>query len=287
MRVVLACLACITACGFQSGAGPGDAQIDTVPPDAVVSDAQLPDAPIDAPIDAPVDAPPLVRVREGLIGLWTFDEAPGTRVTTTAGDTSPTGDPVPLKVSFGTVTFADGALTPDGVAVIASDPAPHLNADVVNGGGVTLEAWITTPDDDQGTVTAPVLIAGLSASIMSRNISLLQVGKRWVARVRTTADKNGKPDLTSTTDIVANRLTHVVVVADATQRILYVDSQPVFVDPVAGPPLAWDAAYRMLLGNEFVRGRQWAGSFALVAIYNRALPKPLIDTNFKVGANGP
>jgi hypothetical protein len=258
---------------------PADAQNDATPLDAVVGDAPG--------LDAAVDAPPLARVRDGLIGLWTFDEPAGARVTTAAGDTSPTGDPVPLKVSSGTVTFAEGTMTPDGIAVIASDPAPHLNADVVNRGGVTLEAWIMTPDEDQGTTIAPVLVAGLSASVMSRNISILQVGKRWVARVRTTADKNGKPDLVSATDIVANKLTHVVVVADATQRILYVDSQPVFVDPIAGPPLAWDASYRMLLGNEFVRGRQWAGTFALVALYEQALPKPLIDTNFKVGPNGP
>jgi len=105
--------------------------------------------------------------------------------------------------------------------------------------------------------------------------------------VRTTADKNGKPDLISATDVVANQLTHLVVVADATQRILYVDGVVAFADPVAGAPLAWDPAYRMTLGNEFVRGRQWAGSFALVAVYDAALSQLLVDTNFKVGPDGP
>lgn len=279
VRVVLACLACTTACGFQSGASPVDgARID--------GPAPL-DAAIDAPVDAAIDAPPLMRVRDGLIALWEFEQPPGARVTTAAADTSGAGTPVPLKVSFGTVTFADGMMTPDGVAVVASDPAPHINADVRRGGAVTLEAWVMTPDDDQGTATAPVLVAGLSASVMSRNISILQVGKRWVARVRTTTDKNGKPDLVSATDVVPNKLTHLVVVADATQRILYVDGQVSFADPVFAAPLTWDSAYRMTLGNEYVRGRQWTGTFALVALYQKALSKAQVDTHFKLGANGP
>jgi hypothetical protein len=280
VRVVLAYLACTAACGFHSAAGPVDAPIT----------ADAPIVEIDAAIDAPPiepDAAPLTRVRDGLIGLWTFDEAAGVAVTTAAADTAATDHPVPLNVRFGTVSYADGMMTPDAVAVVASDPAPHLNADVMRNGGVTLEAWVMASQADQGTPTAPVVVAGLDASIVSRNISILQVGKRWVARVRTTTDKNGAPDLVAATDVVANQLTHVVVVADATQRILYVDGQVAFADPVPGAPLRWDAAYRMVLGNEFVRGRQWAGSFALVAVYQAALSKLLVDTNFKVGPNSP
>ena len=255
-------------------------------PDADGPIAAIDAPPVDAPPIAP-DAPPLTRVRDNLIGLWTFDEAPGSAVTTPAADTAGAGRPVPLKVSFGTVTYANGALTPDAVAVIASDPVPHLNDDVKHAGSVALEAWVTASIADQGTPTAPVVVAGLDASVVSRNISILQVGKRWVARVRTTPDKNGAPDLVSTTDVVANRLTHLVVVADATQRILYVDGDVAFSDPVTGAPLGWDSAYRMVLGNEVARGRQWAGSFALVAVYRAALSKLQVDTNFKVGPDSP
>ncbi|MEO7733791.1 MAG: LamG-like jellyroll fold domain-containing protein [Kofleriaceae bacterium] len=280
MRVVLACLACTAACGFHSAAAPVDATTADSP--ITVIDAP----PIDAsPIEP--DAAPLARVSDGLIGLWTFSEAPGIAVTTTAADTSATGRPVPLKVSFGTVTYADGNVTPDGVAVLASDPLPHLNADVKRSAGVTLEAWVITSTDDQGTPAAPVVVAGLDASVVSRNISILQVGKRWVARVRTTADKNGGPDLVSATDVVANQLTHLVVVADAAQRILYVDGEVSFADPVPGAPLGWDPAYRLVLGNELVRGRQWAGSFALVAMYQDALSKLQVDRNFTVGPDSP
>ena len=196
---MLASLACTAACGFHSAVGPVDATTD-----GPIAEIDAP--PIDAPPIEP-DAAPLRRVREDLVGLWTFDEAPGVAVTTTAGDTAAAGPPIPLKVSFGTVSYADGMMTPDSVAVVASDPAPHVNSDVIHHAGVTLEAWVMAASADQGTPLAPVMVAGLSASVMSRNISILQVGKRWVARVRTTADKNGKPDLISATDVVANRLT--------------------------------------------------------------------------------
>jgi hypothetical protein len=276
---VLACLACTAACGFHSAAGPVDA-----------SASDGPEVALDAAIDAaplPPDARPPSRARDGLVGLWTFDEPAGTAVTTTAADTASAGAPVPLKVVFGTVSYAGGAMTPGDLAVVTSDPAPHLNTDVVRGFAVTLEAWVRTDRADQGTASAPAMVAGLSASIVSRNISLLQIGTHWVARVRTTADKNGQPDLTSSAEIVPDHLTHLVVVADATQRVLYVDGEVAFADPVAGAPRSWDTSYRMLLGNELSGNRQWAGSFALVAVYARALSKPQIDTNFALGPDGP
>jgi hypothetical protein len=105
--------------------------------------------------------------------------------------------------------------------------------------------------------------------------------------VRTTADVNGKPDLVSTTDIVAGAMTHLVLVADATQRILYVDGKADVTDPAPGPPLGWDASYKMLLGNEFSQNRPWAGTFALVAMYKQALTSQLVTLNYGVGPNGP
>jgi len=139
---------------------------------------------------------------------------------------------------------------------------------------------------DQPALSSPAVVAGLCSSVYSRNISILQAGKRWVARVRTTADVNGGPDLTSSTDITPGVMTHLVVVADQAQRILYVNGKADAVDPSPGPPLNWDTSYKMVLGNELAQGRQWAGTFALVAMYNQALTSALVTTNYRAGPDG-
>jgi len=276
VRVALACLACAAGCGFQSPAAAIDAS----------DGSGVNDAPADAAVDVP-DAGPSSRTRAGLIGLWEFNETAGT----TIGETSGATPAVPLTVAPpGMVTFSAGTMTPVGMDVISSGQARvHLNADVINSHAVTLEAWVMTSPGggNQGTVAAPVVIAGLCSSVYARNIALLQAGKRWVARVRTTIDVNGGPDLTSSTDITPGAMTHLVVVDDATQRILYVNGKADAVDPLPGPPLNWDSSYKMVLGNELAGGRQWTGTFALVAMYKQALTSAQVTTNYGAGPNGP
>jgi hypothetical protein len=242
--------------------------------------------PLDGAVDAP-DTGPSSRTRTGLIGLWEFNETAGTTIGDTSGDTPA----VTLTVTPpGIVTFSAGTMTPVGMDVISSGQARvHLNADVIGAHAVTLEAWVMTSPGggNQGTVAAPVVIAGLCSSVYARNIALLQAGKRWVARVRTTIDVNGGPDLTSSTDITPGAMTHLVVVDDATQRILYVNGKADAVDPLPGPPLNWDSSYKMVLGNELAGGRQWTGTFALVAMYKQALTSAQVTTNYGAGPNGP
>lgn len=275
MKVALAWLACTAGCGFHALAV---AEVDAG--DNTASDAgDTSDAPID------VAAPP-ARTRAGLIGLWELDETSGL----TINDTSDATPKVPLTVvPPGSVTFAASSMTPNGIVLIESTPVPHLNVDVTTAGAVTLEAWVMPAAANQGSLTAPVVVAGLSASILSRNISIMQAGKRWLARVRTTTGPNGlngQPDLISNVDITAGVMAHLVVVDDATQWILYVDGTPDAIDPIPGPPLGWDGTYRMLLGNEISQNRQWAGSFALVAMFNQALTQALVETNHRAGPDG-
>lgn len=267
---MLAFLACTVGCGFQSPAGIGR------------------DAGIDMAIDMAPDGDSSMRTRTGLIGLWEFDETGGM----TVHDTSDLTAKVALTVGPGTVTFSSSMMTPDGLAVITSSNMPHLDTDVNAAHAVTLEAWVMPSAADQGSLAAPRVIAGLcSKGPTRRNISLLQAGRRWVARVRTALDPagrfddNGKPDLISSVDITPGAMTHLVVVADATQRILYVDGRADATDALPGAPSGWDASYKMALGNELSMDRQWAGTFALVAMYNRALSKELVGMNFHAGAN--
>lgn len=272
MKIALVALVCSVGCGFQGsstsdgGAGP---------------DGQTP---IDA--GSALDAPPdtsVARVRTNLIALWDMDQHDATTIAETSGfDTA-----VPLSANAGTVvTFADSAMTlSGGNQVVWSASKPRLNANINASSAVTLEAWVSAAAADQGTPSAPVVVAGLSASINSRNISILQVGKRWVARVRTNADKNGLPELTSPTDIVAGELTHLVVVAEATRRAFYINGQAV-VDAAPAAPTGWDASYRVVLGNETSLNRGWAGTIALVAMYRQALTQVQVATNLFAGPNG-
>ena len=266
VKAALAWLVCAAGCGFQSSASPdaGDARPD-------------------APADAPPDAGPPPRTRAGLIGLWEFDETGGAIV----ADTSDASPRVPLTVvDPAAVTFSDGTMTLSGITVVDSAAKPHLDSDVIASGAVTFEAWIMPALASQGLSAAPVVVGGLCSTINSRNLSILQVGTHWVGRVRTTTDVNGGPDLTSTADITAGAMTHLVIVSDATQRILYVNGRADAVDPMPSAPLSWDQSYRMVLGNEISANRQWLGTFALVAIYAQALTPALVMSNYLAGPAG-
>lgn len=277
MKIVLAYLACTIGCSFQSHSSGVDAS-DPPTVDAAEIDAPVP---IDAPIDA-IDAPEVGRTRTGLIGLWELDETRG-ELGDALADTSGQQPPVPLTVKFGTATLAGGMMTPDSMNVITSASKPRLNQEAMVARAVSLEAWVKPSLADQGTEAAPVVVAGLSGNINSRNVSLMQAGTKWIARVRTTPDANGKPALTFAFDVAADAMTHLVVVADATQRLLYVNGVPTMPDPAPGPPLNWDQSYVMTLGNESSGNRQWAGTFALVAIYARALTSEQIMRHYIAG----
>lgn len=265
MKAGFAWLVWLAGCGFHGpSAGAGDGGVSD-------GSGGGPDAPPDTMA---------MRTRVGLVGLWEFNDADGT----TIADTSDATPKVPLVVTRGTVAFANGTMTPVGISVIASAARPHLNVDAQTSGAVTLEAWVSPVSGQQGQSGAPAVVAGLDGNLTPRNISLLQVDKRWVGRVRTTPDLTGGPDLPSTTDITAGAMVHLAVVADASQRILYVNGQPDAVDAAPSPLYMWDQSYAMVLGNETPAGnRQWSGTFALVAVYARALSAYEIQTNYAAG----
>jgi hypothetical protein len=253
--------------------------------------------------DAPavIDAPPVDsidafggRVRQGLIALWTFNETTGVTVADTSGSVVPGITPVQLRLSD-PVTWSNGTMTigPGGPSTVAASltppdvstptPASKLVTACLNGGGVTLEAWVDPEALDQGTMPMPVVVAGISGTINTRNISLFQAGDRWMGRVRTGANQNGDPALVAMPDepVVAG-MNHLVLVADATTRALYVNGERI-AESAPGAPLTWDASHRIVLANELSLNRAWHGKFALVALYNRALPEAQIRLNWNAG----
>lgn len=258
-------LALVGGCNFG-----GPAQ--TVPEDGKPKDMSLRDGMFE-------------RTRDGLIGAWTFDDQAGP----TVHDSSGVGIAVDLQAN-GAVTFGQGMMTvaaANPAIVVASPTAVHFNADIQSSNAVTLEAWVSPSLDTQGMVKQPVVVAGLCSTVASRNISLLQGGDRWLGRVRTNMVDvdwaNGGPDLLPMPmKKVATTMTHLVVVADSTTRALYVNGDKLAETP-AQAPIGWDASYKMVMANEISLYRPWVGTYALVALYNRALPEPEIMQNFLAG----
>lgn len=248
----------------------------------------LQDGPVDVPTDVPRDMPATLRVTDGLVGFWTFDEASGAL---NVADTSNTAAPVALKVETSTMifapAFAGGAVTASMTARVISEFNTHLAADCATAAAVTLEAWVKPQMAVQGDASTPRFIAGLATNVLTRDVVLLQVADKWVARVRTNANSDGTPSLISQSSADPTKFTHLVVVADQNQRTLYVDDVAEATDPILGGPLGWDVTNRMALFQEPTGGRPWLGSLQIVALYKRGLLPAEVDQNFQQHADAP
>lgn len=273
LAVITACIAG-SACGFQSnsdldGAPAHDTSVDATP-DTLV------DGPGDGPLlDVAPDAPPDAshgRVADHIIGQWTFDETNGTVV----HDSGPYG--VDLTGTAGSFTWASSELTISGTPLVASAQTPPLGLDIRGTGAATLEAWVSPATTAQGTAHAAV-VAGLDASINSRDVSLLQQGTKWIARFRNGADQNGQV-LTSASD-VTTAMTHLVITFDGGAPHFYVNGVDE-ADGTPGGPSAWEA-YKFVIANEPQGNGPWTGTYALVVLYDRALTSAEVTDNFAAG----
>jgi len=217
-----------------------------------------------------------------LIGFWTFNDPAGSRV---AADTSGVADLVPLQVitnaTIALPTFASGFLVVDPPAKLHSDLSTHLNADSINARAVTLEVWARPLASNQFAAD-PLFVAGLTTSVLQRNIALLQNGPHWEARIRTSSAAEGTPALTSTSSVSTTSFSHIAIVASATERTMYVDGAPQAMSP-PGTLDGWDPSSPFALVDEFEHARSWTGTLALVAMYNRALTAAEVHQNFVAG----
>ncbi len=256
----------LTGCGFE---------ITTSNPDAV--DMAIP----------PDEPPPVGRVRSGLIGFWTFDDPAGSLF---LADTSGVSSTVPMQVyaqgGIPAPMITNGNLFADNPVRLYTAEGSHLAPDCIASGAVSLEAWVSPRANFQGQPGEPAFLVGLATNVVSRDIALLQDGDKWVGLVRTTAAADGSPRLTSTTTATTAGMTHLVLVASATQRILYVNGAAQAVG-TPGPLTGWDPTYPLALMDEYQHARQWIGTVALVALYNRALSQAEVTNNFDLGANAP
>jgi hypothetical protein len=251
----------VSACSFKDGLVPA-----------------MRDSAVDAPIDVPPDA--FVQLRApGAVAMWTFRETGGT----TLDDAIP-GKPIPLMLSpTSMVTHLDGSLRIDARSTAVSSPTPHVNADAKKTGGVTLEAWVMPADATQGAAQYAV-IASITVSVMLHNISLEQRGGIWAARVRTVATTTSGDPVIPGPIVDTSKPTHLVLVADATQRVLYVNGTPYVSAPEdPGVLTNWDPNFKIRFFDEDSADRHWQGTVWLVAMYARALAPAEIMQNLLAG----
>ena len=240
----------------------------------------------DAPIDMTIgEEQPMLRVSDDLIGLWTFDEIAGSKI---AIDTAAAGPPVNLTalddMDRNPPVFGNGRVTAMGESLLQAPKNNHLPMDCIDMNAVTLEAWVSPSALSQGTTAEPVFIAGLTKSVMDRDVVLLHSTDRWLALVRT-GPADGTPDLMSSTP-TEMKMTHLVVVADQDERIFYIDNVPQ-ASNAPGSLAAWDPMVTMSVFEEPQKTRNWLGSISLIAIYKRALTQQEVTRNFNLGPDAP
>jgi hypothetical protein len=222
------------------------------------------------------------RYSANTIGLWEFKTGSGS----VAYDTSGVEPALNLNIS-GDVTWVGGwGLNVRSGKAQGSTTASRKLHDLIKATGeYSIEAWVAPGNVAQEDSR----IVSYSGGTTARNFMLGQTLYSYDFYNRSTrTDTAGDPKLTTAAadeDLQAT-LQHVVVTFDPVRgRRIYVNG--VFtedLDPAPGGTLTdWDDTFAFVLGNEVSGTRQFQGVFRLVAVYNRALTEPQIQTNFQAG----
>ncbi|MAD80091.1 MAG: hypothetical protein CMJ50_04500 [Planctomycetaceae bacterium] len=183
------------------------------------------------------------------------------------------------------VRRSKGSLEVRGQTLIRSErPAAKIIQSIRRSGEITIEAWVRPAKSNQ---TGPARIVTLSKNGSERNFTLGQDGDKFDVRFRTTeTSKNGIPSLGSSNKSLTTKLMHVVYTRDRAGRTrIYLNGKQRAEGRISGGTSNWDGSFRLAIGNEHSRDRQWLGSYHLVAVYNRDLMPKEVEQNFKAGAN--
>ena len=220
-------------------------------------------------------------IADGLQVLYTFEEGGGSTVRDQAG----IGEPVDLKIeNLSAVKWSDAGLAVNSsTTIVAAKPNERLIAAVKKSKALTLEAWITSAENEQ---TGPARILTLSAGPSQRNFTLGQDGAKFDVRLRSTKhDGNGLPSLSGGSGITKGRMTHVVHTRDAVGKVtLYIDGEEKGSQQRDGDFSNWDESFRLALANETTGDRPWRGVFHRVAIYSRPFTPDEVRRNHAAGS---
>ncbi len=222
------------------------------------------------------------RYSGSLVGLWEFKTGSGT----VAYDTSGIEPALNLNLS-GDVQWVGGwgINVRSGKAQGSTTASRKLHDLIQATGEYTIEAWVAPGNVAQEDSR----IVSYSGGTTARNFTLGQTLYSYDFFNRSSlTNQNGDPKLATAAadeDLQAT-LQHVIVTFDPIRgRRIHVNGEYTGdADPGAGGTIAdWDDTFAFVLGNEVSGDRQFQGVFRLVAVYNRALTDPQIQTNFQAG----
>jgi len=225
---------------------------------------------------------PDMRVEDGLILLYAFDEGAGATVSDQSG-TPPVHD---LTIADpDNVTWSTDHLTiHTGTLLSTAGAATKIVTRAQVSGALTVEAWVRPAN---ATQTGPARLITMSENTTLRNFLLGQNADTYAARFRADGEtdaNNGNPTIFTTAGTGTNALTHVVFThrSDGTE-VLYVDGGVNQSFTRMGSLATWDANYAIHVANEATLNRAWLGELHLIAVYDRALGSSEVTQNFEAG----
>ena len=223
---------------------------------------------------------PTQRVSDGLIVLYDFQGNEGSLVR----DVSGVGVPVDLRIEDTTaVRRSDGSLQFRRGTIAKSSRHPgKIIQRIKRRGEVTAELWVRSTKKNQN---GPARILTLSKDSASRNFTVGQDGDRFDVRFRTTkTSENGIPSTASKAGTWKPGITHIAFTRSRDGMVrVYIDGQENSKRKLEGDTSNWGTDFELALGNELNGGRNWLGTYYLVAIYGRALTPQEIRENFSAG----
>jgi hypothetical protein len=213
----------------------------------------------------PIHPPSWPSDRTGLVVGWSAGDA------TAAGDGPGGGawQSYGMTARGGAGTNWEGALRLAGGAYAIDGADDALLAACRDSGALTVEAVLRAGNLTQ---SGPARIVSFSSSAYARNFTLGQEGPALVLRVRTpNTGGNGIPPESRLCGVAAGETMHVVASYAAGRLVCYVNGEEVSdTGAVSGDLSNWEA-HRLVLGDEWDGGRDWAGELEAVAIYSRPM----------------
>jgi len=247
--------------------------------------------------DMPVDEVPEQGVWEipGVVALYTFEPGEGEMVRDRAGvfdpplDLQPLKDKVAPRFDEGGLDLTDGG----GFAHLAEGGSAQLVERLSTSGTFTIQAYVKITDYD--LEVGPARIVGLSTSSSNR-LLLLGIEREggdpegellWVSRQRvavpdeslveeesglTSSQRNGLPTLWGN-ERAGTEATVVTLRFQDGLLELFAGTRRIAKREVSDGIRSWsvDEGHALTIGDEFGSRRQFFGSMAWVAIYDRAL----------------
>jgi mono/diheme cytochrome c family protein len=223
------------------------------------------------------------RVESGLIAKFEFKTGTGT----VAYDTSGVEPAVNLNLS-GDVQWVGGwgvRVANKGKLQGTTTGSVKLLNRIKASGEYSVEAWVAPANVTQ----EDAYIVSYSGGAAARNFTLGQNLYDYDFMNRSSlTNANGMPAVStpSAQRLAQATLQHVVLTyGPVNGRRIYVNGKLVNVaDPQKGGNLNdWDDTFALVLGNEVSGDRPWSGILKMVALYDRALDLPAIQTNYAAG----